>query len=174
MLLDLPFRHKGVMAAPLLEELRLDPYLASGQLEQVVAGGENYGGARPCDFAWIQKLWEACVRHGVTFCFIETGSCFIKNGRAYRMPRRLQSEMARKSGMSVQGAPKAFRLLDTFGRELAEEGLYRPVFHAHCQRCGSQPICNGCSDCGKCHPVNTSTNVTGQLGWEEGRGRGLM
>jgi hypothetical protein len=58
--------------------------------------------------------------------------------------------MAWKSGMSYQGRPIRWRLTDRFGLELPEEALYVPHYRAHCQRCGSRPICNGCSDCGKC------------------------
>ncbi|WP_005038171.1 DUF5131 family protein [Holophaga foetida] len=149
-LLDLPARHKGVMAAPLLGEVRLAPFLASGQIGQVIAGGENYGGARPCDFDWILRMRVDCERFQVSFCFIETGSYFLKDGRAYRMPRRLQSEMAWKSGMSFAGRPRGFRLVDSWGGELAESDLHIPAFKTRCDRCGSKPICNGCSNCGKC------------------------
>ena len=42
----------------------------------------------------------------MTFCFIETGTNFIKDGRLYRLPdKRVQSEMAYKSGVSFQESP---------------------------------------------------------------------
>ena len=34
------------------------------------------------------RVSEGCARFQVTFCFIETGSNFLKDGRAYRMPRQ--------------------------------------------------------------------------------------
>jgi protein gp37 len=151
-LLALPFRHKGLMAAPLLGELRLGPYLASGQLEQVIAGGENYGGTRPCDFDWIRTLRASCDAHRVTFCFIETGSTFVKDGRTYRMSRRVQSEMAHKSGISFQGLQSRYHLTDRLGRALSAQELHRPTFRSRRDCCGSRPICNGCSNCGKCSP----------------------
>lgn len=49
-LLELPFRHKGIMVAPFVDEVSVARYLASGQIEQVMSGGENYDGARPCRF----------------------------------------------------------------------------------------------------------------------------
>jgi len=44
------------MCAPLLGEIHIDQYLATGKIEQVIAGGENYDGSRPCDFDWVKKL----------------------------------------------------------------------------------------------------------------------
>ena len=56
LLLQLPFKHKGFMAAPLIGALQVEQYLATGLIEQVIAGGENYDGSRPCDFDWITSL----------------------------------------------------------------------------------------------------------------------
>lgn len=151
LLLDLPFRHKGVMTAPLLGAIEMSDFLASGQIEQVVAGGENYDGARPCDFDWIRSLSAQCRRHDVTFCFIETGTNFVKDGRLYRIPdKRVQSEMAFKAGVNHEGRPMKFELHDSLGFEIAPENLHRPWFRPSCMTCGSRPICNGCSRCGKC------------------------
>lgn len=82
-LMKLPFQHKGVMCAPLIGPVDLSPWLASGQIEQVICGGENYDGARPCDYRWVQDLGAQCRRAGVTFNFIETGSVFVKDGKTY-------------------------------------------------------------------------------------------
>ncbi|SFN69322.1 protein gp37 [Formivibrio citricus] len=150
-LLDLPFKHKGIMTAPLIGAIDLIPYLQSGQIEQVIAGGENYGGMRPCHFDWILALRMACKRHGVTFCFIETGAYFVKDGKNYHLKQKqLQSEMAWKSGVSYQGRPQQFRLVDALGFELTEKDLHQPSYREHCAYCGSRPICNGCSACGQC------------------------
>ncbi|MBP5698061.1 MAG: DUF5131 family protein, partial [Alphaproteobacteria bacterium] len=43
-LMKLPFKHKGVMTAPFIGSITLKPWLVSGQIEQVIAGGENYDG----------------------------------------------------------------------------------------------------------------------------------
>lgn len=55
LLLELPFKHKGIMAAPFIGEVSIAGYLASGQIEQVIAGGENYDGSRPCLFDWVKN-----------------------------------------------------------------------------------------------------------------------
>ncbi len=149
-LLDLPFKHKGLMCAPFLGPVSIARYLSTGLIEQVACGGENYGGARPCDFDWIKALRTECVEANVTFCFMETGTYFIKDGKTYHLPRKsLQSEMAHKSGMNFVGKPIVFKLVDEYG-PIAEEALYVPRYRENCERCGSRLICNGCSDCGKC------------------------
>ena len=148
---ELPFQHKGILCAPLIGAVRIEQYLGDGVIEQVICGGENYGGARPCKFDWVKQLRSECVRHNVTFCFMETGSVFIKDGRRYDMPQKqLQREMAYKSGMNFAGKPIAWKLRDSSGAEIPKENLYVPHYRTNCDRCGSRLICNGCSDCGRC------------------------
>lgn len=150
-LLELPFRHKGIMCAPFIGPVQVGQYLATGQIEQVICGGENYDGARPCNFDWVKALRAECVTHGITFCFIETGTHFVKDGKYYRIPdKRLQSRMAYRSGMNYQGRPIVFRLTDDLGYPIPAEALYVPQYRENCMECGSRLICNGCADCGKC------------------------
>ena len=150
-LLGLPFTHKGIMTAPLIGPIDLEPWLVSREIEQVIAGGENYGGARLCRFDWIKAIRAACEKYEVSFCFIETGTHFEKDGRSYRLPSKwLQSEMAWKSGISYTGRPMRFRLHDRLGLELIEEELHRARFGKRCLRCGSRPICNGADANGDC------------------------
>lgn len=148
-LLDLPFKHKGIMCAPFIGEISIEKYLKYGQIEQVICGGENYDGARPCNFDWVKSLQAECVKHNITFCFIETGTVFIKDGKRYHLPKKtLQAEMAHKSGMNFVGKPIQWKLTDTMG--LSIEPTYQPYFRENCHKCGSKLICNGCSNCGKC------------------------
>jgi len=150
-LLDLPFKHKGIMTAPLIGPVSIDKYLASGQIEQVIAGGENYDGARPCNFDWVKQLRNECEKHNVTFCFIETGTNFVKDGKTYQIPKKIvQSQMAFKSGINFTGKPIDFKLTDNFGFQLDNNLLYQPKYKKQCEMCGSKDICNGCSNCGRC------------------------
>lgn len=150
-LLDLPFKHKGVMCAPFIGKVDIDTYLSNGQIEQVICGGENYDGARPCDFEWVKLLRKQCETYQVSFAFIETGTYFIKDGKTYHLPKKLvQSEMAYKSGMNYKGKEMNFLLRDSYRRTIEKEDLYEPHFRENCRQCGSRQICNGCSDCGKC------------------------
>lgn len=120
-------------------------------IEQVICGGENYDGSRPCNFGWVKKLRAECEKHNITFCFIEKGTNFIKDGRKYFLPRKsVQSEMAFKSKMNFIGKSIEFKLTDEFGKEIPTEQLYVPHYRKNCDKCASCFICNGCSDCGKC------------------------
>ena len=148
---SLPFKHKGIMAAPMIGPLEIAHFLKEGQIEQVLCGGENYDGARPCDFRWVQSLSRQCREYDITFNFIETGTNFLKDGRRYHMPnKRVQSEMAYKSGMSFQGKPMQVYLTDEFGNPLRREEHYTPYFAPQCENCGSRLTCNGCAKCGRC------------------------
>lgn len=150
-LLSLPFKHKGVMCAPFIGEVTLEKYLAEGQIEQVICGGENYDGARPCDFEWVKRLRNECESYNVTFAFIETGTKFIKDGKTYTIPsKRIQAQQAYRSGMNYIGKPMKYRLTDSFGLEIPEEELFVPYFGDNCAECGSRIICAGCFKCGKC------------------------
>ena len=64
--------------------------------------------------------------------------------------KRLQARMAHRSGMSFSGKPIRFDLRDRLGFPIPEEELYHPQYRESCAECGSRPICNGCSNCGKC------------------------
>lgn len=150
-LLALPFKHKGIICAPFLGPVSIKKYLADGQIEQVICGGENYNGARPCNFDWVKSLQKECIEANVTFCFMETGTLFIKDRKAYNLPsKRLQSEMAYKSGMNYTGKPIDFKLYDQFGRQIGKDRLYERKFGAKCEQCASRIICNGCSNCEIC------------------------
>ena len=150
-LLDLPFKHKGIMCAPFIGAVSVGRYLDGGQIEQVICGGENYDGSRPCNFDWVKSLQSECASRNITFCFIETGTVFIKDGRRYVLPKKqIQSEMAFKSGMNFIGKPIQWKLTDRFGNVIPEGELYVPHYGSNCEKCGSRSICNGCSNCGKC------------------------
>jgi hypothetical protein len=139
------------MCAPFIGSVSIEKYLATGKIEQVICGGENYDGARPCHFEWVQSLREQCEAYDVTFCFIETGTNFIKDGKRYFLPDKdVQSKMAYKSGMSYEGKPMQWKLTNLLGLEIPPQELYVPHFRERCRQCGSRLICNGCSDCGKC------------------------
>lgn len=93
-----------------------------------ICGGENYDGARPCNFDWVKSLSRQCIAHHVNFCFIETGSSFIKDGKLYRLKKKqLQSEMATKAGVNFQGKPIEFLLTDSYGQSITAANLYQRI-----------------------------------------------
>ncbi len=150
-LLSIPAKHKGIMCAPFIGPITIKKYLKEHELEEVIVGGENYDGARPCNFDWVKALQKECVNENVKFTFIETGTHFIKDGKSYILKdKKLQAKMAYKSGMNFAGKKVHYKLYDEFLNEIPEELLYKPFFWKQCFSCGSKPICNGCSKCGKC------------------------
>lgn len=77
------------------------PYLQSGAIEQVICGGENYDGARPCHYEWVKQLHDECLTYRTAFSFIETGTHFVKDGRSYFIrSKQRQAEQAYRSGLS--------------------------------------------------------------------------
>jgi hypothetical protein len=151
-LFDLPFKHKGIMVAPFIGEVHIGKYLKENIIEQVIAGGENYDGARPLKYEWVKSLHDECKQNDVTFCFFETGTRFIKDGKVYEMPNKdLQSKMAYKSGLNYIGRKIDFKLEQNSSQiGLFENDTYEKKFRERCNTCGSKIICNGCSNCGRC------------------------
>ena len=92
----LPLAHAHIICEPLLGPIdfrgELGPWV-----EQVTVGGESGPEARPCDFGWVTDIRRQCVAAGVAFRFKQTGALFRKDGRTYRIERRLQQEQARRA-----------------------------------------------------------------------------
>ena len=97
--LELPIRHRSIIASPLLEGLDLRPYLDPDKIEELATGGESGVQARPCRYEWILSLREQCVEKGIAFRFHQTGAHFYKDGKYYRVPRRAQLAQAAKAGI---------------------------------------------------------------------------
>ena len=149
---SLPFKHKGIMTAPLIGEITIEKYLGEGQIEQVICGGENYDGARPCRYDWVKRLHDECVAYDVAFAFIETGNYYVKNGKTdYIKSKIRQTHLAYAEGLHYRGKPMEFILTDRFGLPIPKNELYTPHYRANCLNCGNRLICNGCSDCGRCN-----------------------
>lgn len=150
-LLNTPAKHKGIMTAPLLGPINIEKYLRTGQIEQVICGGENYENPRPCHYEWVKSLSSQCKKYNVKFCFMETGTNFVKDGKQYYIPdKQIQAEQAFYANLNITGKKIEYKLYDEFLNLLDEENLSKPKFNKKCQTCGSQPICNGCYNCGKC------------------------
>lgn len=116
-LLSLPFKHKGIMASPLLEEINIEKYLQYNKIEAVYAAGENYTGARKFDFDWAKSLQLQCKKYNTTFSLFETGSNFVKDGKRYNIPISKQKEQALKSGLNFIGREIVLKLESTVKQE---------------------------------------------------------
>ena len=150
-LLDLPFRHKGVSCTPLIGPVSLGKYLDGGQIERVLCGGENYGGRRPCHYEWVRSLRAECLQRDITFCFLETGTVFVREGKQYTIAdKQLQTRQAFRSGLNYEGKPLRFNLVDSWGMPIPEKELYVKQYCENCEECSMKLVCNGCSGCGKC------------------------
>jgi protein gp37 len=131
-LLEIPAKHKGVMVAPFIGKVNLEKYLATGQLEAVLADGENYEGARPLHYEWVKDLYEQCKKYNTPFSFFGTGNVFVKGGKEYHICKAYQHVQALRSGLqypSIEGAAP---------------------LQKRCASCRRRDVCNGCRWCGKC------------------------
>ncbi len=87
-LLALPARHRWVSLKPFIGPVDIAPYLASGKIETVLAGGENYLGSRPLHYEWVKKVYDACAENHVQLIFGQTGNLFIRDGKEYKIRNR--------------------------------------------------------------------------------------
>lgn len=68
-LLELPAKHRWVSLKPFIGEIDIADYLATGKIETVLAGGENYLGSRPLHYEWVEKVYRACMDNNVQLIF---------------------------------------------------------------------------------------------------------
>lgn len=87
-LLEIPSKHKWISVKPFIGEVDLDKYLATGEIETVLAGGENYLGSRPLHYEWVKKVHDQCEKYNVDFIFGQTGNIFIRDGKEYKIHNR--------------------------------------------------------------------------------------
>ncbi|WP_429145928.1 DUF5131 family protein [Anaerotaenia torta] len=97
--LSYPIRHRIIVCGPLLGEINLEPYLHG--VEHVTACGESGREARECDYDWILKLREQCIKSGVSFQFRSTGSRFRKDGVLHKINPKMQHCTARECNINI-------------------------------------------------------------------------
>ena len=102
LLLSLPIKHRKIAHEPMLERIDIEQYLESGLIEAVTCGGESGDAARPCCYDWILDIREQCRRTETSFHFHQTGANFIKCGKRYRIPRKVQMSQARKANIDIR------------------------------------------------------------------------
>ena len=100
-LLELPIKHREVIHEPILEQIDISKYLDTGLIEQVICGGESGPDARPCHFEWVLNTRRQCEFFHTPFHFKQTGANFVKDGKRYIIPRRLQEEQAVKAAIDL-------------------------------------------------------------------------
>lgn len=72
-LLDAPAQVRFLSCEPLLSGLDLTPWLQSGGIHWVIAGGESGPHARPSDPSWFYGLRDQCAEHAAAFHFKQWG-----------------------------------------------------------------------------------------------------
>lgn len=97
---DAPIRHKMIVCEPLLERIDLSRYLG-GWVENVTVGGESGECARTCEYDWVLDIRSQCIEADVPFVFKQTGANFVKDGKRYRIERKLQHSQARKANINT-------------------------------------------------------------------------
>ena len=76
----LPAPIRFVSAEPLLDRLDLSAWLANGEVQWLIVGGESGPGARPMHRSWARSLRDQAHRAGVPFFFKQLGGVRNKRG----------------------------------------------------------------------------------------------
>ncbi len=119
LLLDIPAKHKWVSLKPFIGEMDLEKYLVTGQIETVLAGGENYEGMRPLHYEWVKKIYDQCIAYNVEFIFGQTGNVFVKDGRTYYIKdTKTQIDQALASGLQNRD------IHNKENTQMTKEGIY--------------------------------------------------
>lgn len=97
---SLPLKHKQIICEPLLEEIDLSKYL-DNSIEKVIVGGESGDNARICDYSWVLKIRDCCIKYNVPFHFKQTGANFRIKGKEYNIERKYQQTQAKKANIDT-------------------------------------------------------------------------
>lgn len=99
--------HRELRVMPLWEELHLKDYLGVVTLqgkpgiERVLCAGDMEPDGHVCKAEWVRSLRVQCIRAGIPFTFVATGSHFVQGGREYVLPDPVvQKAQAQKSHWS--------------------------------------------------------------------------
>ena len=102
-MLELPLKKREIIEEPMLEQIDLRKYLATGKFRKVTAGGESGSGARILDYKWIEDSARQCEEYGVKFCFKQTGAVYINEyGETKKVARKYQMPLAEAYGISTE------------------------------------------------------------------------
>lgn len=152
-LLDVPSKHKGLCLAPLLSDIDISKALASGQIDEVAVGGENYDNPRYCKYDWVVHIAETCRQYRTNFCWYETGTHLVINDIYQFATYNKHEQMVAPffAGLNQKYYDIDYILRDSEGNILDKSNLREKRFNLnHCLFCSNQQMCNGCSVCGDC------------------------
>ena len=109
---DIPARVRFLSCEPLLDSIELDPWLVSGAVHWVIAGGESGPRARPSDPRWFHDIRDRCRDYGVPFHFKQWGDWAPVDVVSGAVPRSVSAEGAYSTPMGRYGKKIAGRVLD--------------------------------------------------------------
>ena len=169
---SVPAKHKGLCCAPLLGPMDITPALASGQLEEISAGGENYENPRPCDFDWVAGLARQCAAYETNFCWYESGTRFMYRGTELVWPKKADQAAISYFGnqnLSFRDVKAGYALKSPAdGHVLSPDERYQPVYNLnHCTFCSRRMQCNGCLSCGDCCAPPVLANIASLMNAEK-------
>ena len=99
---DLPIKHKGITAQPLLENIDVEKYLDN--VELVVVGGESDINARAFNYDWALDIREQCIRKNVSFEFRQCGTYTIKDGKQYKIQTKDLCKQAKLANIDYKSS----------------------------------------------------------------------
>lgn len=110
LLLQLPAAVRFVSAEPLLGHVDLSPWLQTGALHWVIAGGESGPGARPCNVEWITSIVDQCKAADVA-CFVkQLGAKPREADSLYNGNERRVLSLKDRKGGDMNEWPEALRV----------------------------------------------------------------
>ncbi|MDR1684518.1 MAG: phage Gp37/Gp68 family protein, partial [Elusimicrobiota bacterium] len=99
--LSYPIKRRFIACSPLLGPIDLSAYLHGA--EHVTVSGESGREARLCDYNWVLDLRRQAAAAGVSFSYHQTGARLLKDGKIYRIPKKLQRAQAKKANIDFDG-----------------------------------------------------------------------
>ena len=102
-----------MICEPLLSDIDFRGRLSG--IVKVVAGCESGEQARVCRYDWVLHIRSQCLAADTAFYFKQTGAVFEKDGKRYRVPRRLQHVQARKANINSASRFGTAERADTVG-----------------------------------------------------------
>ena len=140
-------KHKGICIAPILGPIDITPALASGQIEEIHIGGENYDNPRMCDYEWIEDLSRQCHQYKINMHWYESGTVIKAGDKINTISiKQNQARVAGASRLNCFYGKPHYILKDPDDHHILQsDELYVPVYNSRdCFMCGNQNACNGC------------------------------
>ena len=91
-LVDLPTKNRFLSCEPLLGEIVLEKWLATGEIGWVIAGGESGPRARPTEPDWFYRLRDQCLNFNTPFHFKQWGNWAPVQSTEGQIPKQILIE----------------------------------------------------------------------------------